>query len=286
MKSLVLGGTGFIGQHLCRSLGTDAKCFSGRFEDQEALKEALQGVDVVYHLISTTIPETSNKDVQFDLVSNVIPTLQMLQLAKENKVRRIVYVSSGGAVYGPCHRPLKEDDSTNPICAYGIHKLAVEKYLHLFYHTWGLDYRILRVSNPYGQGQGLTQGAITQFVSRVAKGDPIEIWGDGSVVRDYVHVEDVVKAIVMAAEYDGPYKVFNVGSGRGHSLLELVSIIGKASGKSVEVLFSESRPVDVPVNVLDINRAEKELGWHPTADLEQNIKRLLETHDRTQICTK
>jgi UDP-glucose 4-epimerase len=238
----------------------------------------MQGIDVIYHLISTTIPETSNKDVQFDLTSNVIPTLQMLQLAKESKVSKIIYISSGGAVYGPeCHRALKEDDATNPICAYGIHKLAIEKYLQLFYRTWGLDYRILRVANPYGQGQRSNQGAITQFVSRVLKNEPIEIWGDGSVVRDYIHVDDVVKAAVLSAEYDGSYKLFNIGSGKGHSLLELVSMVGKAAGRSVEIIFSEARPVDVPVNILDISRAEEELGWHPTISLEDGIRKLLET---------
>ena len=280
MKSLVLGGTGFIGQHLCRDLGPDAKCFGGRFEDQKALREAMQGVDVVFHLISTTIPETSNRDVQFDLISNVAPTLQMLDLARENKVVKVIYVSSGGAVYGPdCHRPLKEDDATNPICAYGIHKLMIEKYLRLFYRLWGLDYRILRVANPYGPGQGASraQGAITQFTNRMRNNEPLEIWGDGSVVRDYVHVEDVVKAIILSEKYSGPYKLFNIGSGKGHSLLELVSMVGKAAGRSVEIIFSEARPVDVPVNILDISRAEEELGWHPTISLEDGIRKLLET---------
>lgn len=278
MSSLVLGGKGFIGRHLCKLL-SNPRLFEGKYEDEEKVKEALKGVETVFHLVSTTVPFSSNQDMSLDLLSNVLPTIRLLNLCKEEGVKRVVFISSGGAVYGPSDRPLKESDETRPVCSYGIHKLAIEKYLHLFHHLYGLDYRILRVSNPYGEDQDTkrSQGVVARFLDRVKKGMPIEIWGDGSTVRDYVHVDDVARAIVLAEEYSGEHKTFNVGSGKGHTLLELVAIISKAAKAPVEIRFLDARPSDVPMNVLDISRAHKELLWYPSRNLEQSIKEILET---------
>jgi len=295
MKALVTGGSGFVGKRLCAALigqGHAVRCLSrgvipvhagvewvqGNFSDAELVNSAIQGVDVIYHLISTTLPSSSNRDVKFDLMSNVLPTLHMLQSARLNGVKRVIYTSSGGAVYGaPKRCPIKEDDCTDPICAYGIHKLTVEKYLGMFYHAWGLDYRILRISNAYGPGHavGKNYGAVSQFIYNAVKHVPIEIWGDGATVRDYVHVDDVVNALVLLLRHAGPSRTFNIGSGRGHSLLDLVSIIEAAMGEKVNVHFSEARKVDVANNVLDVSKAAAELGWWPMKNLENSIQEMI-----------
>ncbi|MFO1487503.1 MAG: NAD-dependent epimerase/dehydratase family protein [Verrucomicrobiota bacterium] len=300
---LVLGGSGFIGSNLCRGLlasgarvrafcrnrpAADAKAgdwqnhiewVCGDFSDFELVARSLEGVDVAFHLISTTLPATSNLDCQADLTANVLPTLRMLEAAKTSGLRKVIYVSSGGAIYGiPQRVPIHEDHPTNPICAYGIHKLAIEKYLHLFNYLWKLEYGVLRISNPYGIDQPVNrpQGVIASFVHKVVTGEPLEIWGDGSVVRDYVDIQDVIQACLLMINHQGPSHVFNIGTGEGHSLLDLVNIIQRHKGETIPVNFRKSRPVDVPVNVLDISRAHAELKWRPTTEIAAGIQRMLE----------
>lgn len=303
LRCLVLGGSGFIGMNLCRALvanGAAVRSFAwdvvppdsgahdwreqvewicGSFSATDLVRKSMRNMDIVFHLISTTLPATSNQDVQVDLSSNVLPTLQMLEAAKNSGVRKVIFISSGGTVYGiPTRVPIAEDHATDPICAYGIHKLAVEKYLHLFYHLWKLDYGVLRVSNAYGVGQPINraQGVIANFVHKVVNREPLEVWGDGSVVRDYIYIDDVIDACLLLVGHQGPSRVFNIGTGKGHSLLELISMIENILGEPVDVRFREARTVDVPVNVLDVSRATSELNWRPTTDLETGMRRMFE----------
>ena len=199
-RALVLGGKGFIGSHLSRALGAEAQVFDKPqdFLDAAQLEPALANVEIVYHLISSTVPKSSNDDPVADLESNVVGTLRLLELCRRRQVRKVVFVSSGGTVYGvPRATPIAEDHPTEPICAYGIHKLAIEKYLHLNWVLHGLDYHVLRVANAYGEGQrtDTAQGAVAAFLERALHGKPVQIWGDGSVVRDYVYVGDIVEAL-------------------------------------------------------------------------------------------
>jgi UDP-glucose 4-epimerase len=248
----------------------------------------MRNIDIVFHLISTTLPATSNKDLQFDLSSNVLPTLQMLDMAKSSSTQKVIFISSGGTVYGmPNHIPISEDHETNPICGYGIHKLSIEKYLHLFYYLWKLDYGVLRLSNPYGVGQPVNrpQGVIANFVHRVISHEPLEVWGDGRVVRDYVYIDDVIAACLLLITHQGPSRVFNIGTGIGLMLLDLISKIESITGQRIDVKFQEARSVDVPVNVLDISRAISELGWRPQTDIETGIRLMLQ-HASTHPSTK
>jgi UDP-glucose 4-epimerase len=251
----------------------------GSLSDTNLVCKSLRNIDIVFHLISTTIPATSNNDVQFDLTSNVLPTLQMLDAAKNCGIRKVIFISSGGTIYGiPKRIPIPENHATNPICAYGIHKLAIEKYLELYHYSWKLDYGVLRVSNAYGVGQPVNrpQGVIANFVHKVLNHEPLEIWGDGSVVRDYIYISDVIDAFILMVGHQGPSRVFNIGTGKGHSLRELITIIGNIMGEPVQVHFREAREIDVPVNVLDVRRATSELSWRPTTDIETGIKRMFE----------
>ena len=295
-SSLVLGGAGFIGSHLAEALARDGhrvrifdrphvdrlpqlqrfELFTGDFLNPQALAPAIAGAEVVFHLISTTLPKNSNDNPAYDVESNVLGTLRLLELCRSHKVRKLVFVSSGGTVYGPPRStPVREDHPTDPICSYGVHKLMVEKYLQLEHHLHGLDYSVVRPPNLYGPRQRLdtAQGAVAVFLDRVLRGEPIEIWGDGSVVRDYIYIADAVEALVKASRFKGEPRVFNLGSGRGTSLKELVAEIEKLVGKPVKVNYSAARALDVPVNVLDASAAARHLGWRASTPLAEGLRR-------------
>jgi len=299
MSNLILGGNGFIGSHLVDRLlaeGQHVRVFDkyeeryrksnalvdyryGDFGNRGLLAEALAGIDTVFHLVSTTLPKTSNDDPAFDVQSNVIETLFLLEQCVSKKIRKVIYISSGGTIYGkPLRLPISEDSPTDPECSYGITKLTIEKYLALFNHLYGLDYAIVRPSNPYGSRQdplGI-QGAISVFLGKVARKEKIEIWGDGEVVRDYVFIEDLVGGIYKAATMSTPSRVFNIGSGEGHSLNAIVDVIRSVTGSGVSIKYAERRSFDVPAIYLDIDRAKKELSWTPAISLETGIEKTWE----------
>ena len=152
--------------------------------------------------------------------------------------------------------PISENSPTDPECSYGITKLAIEKYLHLYWFLYGLDYCILRLANAYGERQRptATQGVIPVFLDRALRNDEIVVWGDGSVVRDYIYVTDISRALIKALTYSGEIKVFNVGSGQGHSLNDVIHVIESVTGQPLQVKYADARSFDVPINVLDISR--------------------------------
>lgn len=295
MKVLILGGNGFIGSHLVDKFlveGHSVRVFDkneehyrgqlpnvdyhlGEFGNRGLLSEALDGVDVVVHLISTTLPKTSNDDPVFDVKSNVIETLFLLEQCVEKKVKKIIFTSSGGTVYGiPQNLPVREDHIMEPICSYGIGKLTIEKYLALFKQLHNLDYVIIRPSNPFGSRQNPfgIQGAIPVFLGKIAQNKPLQIWGDGEVIRDYLYVEDLVDAIFISVIKKTMSTTFNIGSGNGSSLNQLLAIMKEVTNCDFEVSYTEARSYDVPEIYLDITRANTELGWKPSKSLEYGIK--------------
>lgn len=298
MKALILGGGGFIGSHLTATLlqqNHSVRVFErpyrdrslsapqhpqlewqeGDFGNAQDIGRALDGIDTVFHLISTTQPKSSNDDPAFDVQSNLLPTLGLLEQLRGEKKTRLVFVSSGGTVYGvPQQTPIPEDHPTDPTCSYGIVKLAIEKYLALYRTLHDLDYRIVRLANPYGPGQeaNRAQGVAGTFLYRVSQGEAIEVWGDGSVVRDYLYVGDAVSALCRAAEYEGETRIFNIGSGTGHSVNEILDAVEATVGRKAEVRYTPGRKFDVPVSILDISRARNELGWAPTVDLAEGLR--------------
>lgn len=298
LRCLVLGGGGFIGTNLCRSLLEKAAVvrgfgrrvpfidalqgvdwLNGDFSDPTSLANAVSGCDTVFHLITSTTPASANVDRIADLHLNVASTLKLLEICKAEGVRRIIFVSSGGTVYGRrVVVPTPEDSATDPITAYGIGKLAIEKYLALYEYIDGLDYRVLRVANPYGPFQLGTknQGVINAFLKRALEGKEIEIWGDGSIVRDYVYVDDVVRALELAAVHRGEDRIFNIGSGQGHRLVELIELIQAALEIELRVRFSRGRAVDVPVSILDISRAQSSLNWQPEIFIKEGLEKTIQ----------
>jgi UDP-glucose 4-epimerase len=299
MKITVLGGGGFIGSTIVdrllrdghqirvferpridsyRAFTKDEKVewINGDLMSLHDIREAVSGVDAVLHLVSTTLPKSSNDDPVYDVQSNLVASIQLLQIMVQEKVGRIVFISSGGTVYGtPQYLPMDERYPTEPRVSYGITKLAIEKYLGMFQYLHGVKTVTLRVANPYGERQRVetAQGAIAVFLDRTLRGQAIEIWGDGSAERDYIHVSDVAEAFARALVYEGSEQVFNVATGQGTSLNELLRIIESVTGLPGKVSFKPGRPFDVPVSVLDNRRAQQELGWSPVIDLHEGIRR-------------
>jgi len=302
MKITVFGGGGFIGSTIVDRLLQDkhsirvferprvpayraflpdeqVEWMTGDLSDISSIKEAIDGVDVVLHLVSTTLPKSSNENPIYDVQSNVIATLQLLDAMVEKKVGRIVFISSGGTVYGaPKYIPIDEKHPTDPEVSYGITKLAIEKYLHLYSHLHGIKQVSLRVANPYGERQRVetAQGAVGVFIHNVLKGTPIEIWGDGNVQRDFLHVSDVAEAFAKAVTYTGETSVFNISSGIGTSLNSLMSMIEEVSGTPVARNYKPGRSFDVPVSVLCNKLAQDDLGWSPRISMKDGIFRTFE----------
>jgi len=299
MKCLVLGGNGFIGSHLVDKLlaeGHHVRVFDrheeryrspllnavdyqyGDFGNHGLLSGALNNIEVVFHLINTTVPKTSNDDPAFDLSSNAIETIFLLKQCVAKKIHKIIFISSGGTVYGiPDILPINEGCATNPLCSYGITKLTIEKYLSLFKYLYGLDYTIVRPSNPYGSRQNPfgMQGAISVFLAKVVRNEQIEIWGDGEIVRDYIFTDDLADGIYKAAFTNTTSKIFNLGSGEGISLNSILAAIGKTTNREVKHKYMQKRLFDVPAIFLDITKAKEELYWIPTTPLEAGINKTL-----------
>ena len=214
-----------------------------------------------------------------ELIANVVMTAKMLDACVKTGVQKVVFISSGGTVYGKegaC--PLKEDMLTNPISSYGIQKITIEKLLYLYNYLHGLDYRIVRLANPYGpyQRPNGVLGAITTFTYKAINGDEIIVYGDGTVVRDFIYIDDAIRAIVNIAEGESEHKTFNVGCGYGTSIREVLEAIEKALGVEMNVRYVEGRKVDVPVNYLDISRYEQVYGEITRVSLQDGVVRTAE----------
>jgi UDP-glucose 4-epimerase len=298
MKIVVFGGGGFIGSAIVdrlllsghevriferprvlpyRSFGESEKVewIAGDMLSVHDLATAVEGRDAVLHLVSSTLPKNSNEDMIYDVQSNLVPTLGLLDAMVERGVGRIVFISSGGTVYGrPKYLPIDEAHPTDPLVSYGITKLAIEKYLLLYQRMRGIKATILRVANPYGERQRAetAQGAVGVFLHRALRGQAIEIWGDGSIIRDYLYVGDVADAFAKALEYGGEESVFNIGSGVGVSLNELIPVIELAIGRKIERRYMPGRAFDVPASVLCNGLAKRELGWEPKVPLPEGIR--------------
>jgi len=248
----------------------------GDFNNETNVARAIKGIDYIFHFIGTTLPKTSTENPVYDLESNVISTIKLLNLAVQEKIKKIILSSSGGTVYGvPQAIPIAEDHPTNPTSAYGISKLMIEKYLALYHLTKGLDYVIFRIANLYGERQNphSVQGAIAVFLGLAKEGKPITIWGKGDITRDYIYIKDIVPVLVNAIPIKSRQRLFNLGSGKGTTLNDLITIMQGITGRAVKVTYAEGRVIDVSMNVLDISRAREEFGFSPNTTLVDGVRK-------------
>jgi UDP-glucose 4-epimerase len=301
MNVILLGAAGFIGTNLViqlsrsiddtitivdrdkryfkpiESLGLSrVKTIISDLSSDTNYEELVSGQDVVYHLISTTVPSTSNQYIAEELKANVILSANLLEACVKQSVKKIIFISSGGTVYGKESRcPLDENTPTNPITSYGIQKITIEKLLYLYNYLYGLDYRIIRLSNPYGPYQrpnGII-GAVTTFTYKALRGEEIIVYGDGSVIRDFIYIDDAIRGIKNIVEENACYHTFNLGCGYGTSIKQVIETIRLSLGIDVNVKYTESRSVDVPVNYLDINRFETTYGKLNPISLDEGIRK-------------
>lgn len=220
------------------------------------------------------MPSTSNGQIPEEIKSNVVLTARILDACVRQNVKKVVFISSGGTVYGKeVNCPIKEDASTYPISSYGIQKISIEKLLYLYNYLYGLDYRVIRLANPYGPYQrpnGLL-GAVTTFTYKAINNEQILVYGDGSVVRDFIYIDDAIKGILNIEKCESEYKTFNLGSGKGTSIKEVLADIKEALNIDLNITYKESRKVDVPKNYLDISRYEKTCGKLNPIELKEGI---------------
>lgn len=289
---LVLGGGGFVGTHLCnqllmagfkvRSFGRTASNFlhsdiefhRGDFSDVEQIKRALVGQDYVYNLIHGTNPPKVNSDIAGDLIRTIQPTISLLDQCAESNVKKIIFVSSGGTVYGDNGMVAsRESDPTIPMNAYGAHKLLIENYLRVFAYTKQQDYLILRLSNPYGPLQSVTKGVglIAAVIDAIKSGRAVDVYGDGETQRDYIYIGDVACAMEAAISYKGNHKIFNIGSGEGKSVNEIISLVEHSMGVKAKRNHLPGRTFDVRKSILDISLVRNEFDWHPIVELKDGI---------------
>ena len=302
---LVLGGGGFVGRHVALRLAQAGHkvVTAGRrtpplmpadvthcaiehilFDIQNGDWDSLVSrCDIIHHYAWTTSPKTASANPLADLQLNVGAMISLLEALRHHGGKRLIFTSSGGTVYGRLRTErATEDHPLDPISAYGAAKVAAEKYVGIFQAQYGVDGRIARLANPYGAGQdpGHGVGAVTNFLHYSRQGKDISIWGDGSVVRDYIHIADAAEALVRLslASIDPAARgtpTFNIGSGEGRSLNQIVDAIRALTGKPVEVKYSAARPSDVPFSVLDISRAMAALDWRPALSFEEGLSRML-----------
>jgi UDP-glucose 4-epimerase len=295
MRILVLGGSGFLGSHIVdkflaekhdvvvydlyperfRRSPAGIKFHTGDFGNVGALDELIStGFDAVIHCVSTTTPKSSNESPEFDIQSNVIGTLYLLDICVKRNVGKLVFLSSGGTIYGDIgdKEMVDETYAVRPMCSYGVSKLTIEHYLDVYRHLRGLKYVALRLSNPYGERQSPLRalGALTVFLHRTLKRQNIEIWGDGGVTRDFIYVGDVASAVYLATTK--PVSgVFNVGTGTGLSLRDILIHIGKAVGREPTVEWLASRSFDVPRIVLDASKLKRATEWQDVTSLDDGV---------------
>jgi len=302
-KIAVLGGFGFLGSHLVEYLVAqhhhvvvfgressvspthttlpDVDYVYGDFSNIEDTRRAISGAQVVYHLIGNTVPQSSNENPAFDLISNAVPTIALLDLCVEEGVEHLVFTSSGGTVYGVSEpSPIDENYPKFPICSYGIQKLMIEHYMRLYHRLSGIHMTILRISNPYGPGQTAKrgQGIIGSFCQRIKREHPLEIWGDGSIVRDYIYIDDVIQAMGVVMTAQKGFGIYNVGTGIGTSVSKLVKYLTEISPRQVDADYFPSRPADVPVNILDSSLFKSTFKWQPKWDIRSGLKATLAWH--------
>ncbi len=294
MNITLIGGNGFIGSHIVdrflkntnhslvvfgrsknkfAAIHDKVKYIYGDFEDVDLLRQSILGADIVVHLLSTTVPAMAEMNPAYDVRSNLIGTINLLEEVARQNIKRFIYVSSGGTVYGnPRYIPMDEEHQLCPINSYGIVKSTIENYVKLYAKKYGFSYMIVRPSNPYGPRQGYkgAQGVISIFMHQMLTNHPITIWGDGSAIRDYIYIDDVVDFFIKAilSQEQG---VFNLGQGNACSINDIIKILEHVTSIKANITYKDVSISTVKEVVLDIKKSSRKLNWRPTTELQIGI---------------
>lgn len=300
-KTGVIGGSGFIGEALVSLLlqkGREVTCvdqkgpvrpnpavhyIEGDYGQESTLK-LLKGLDEVVLLAYSSVPKTSFEDPLADMLDNLPRALEFFKAAKSFGLKKIIVISSGGAVYGPTAvGAIQEDHPTNPISPYGITKLAIEKYALMYRHLYSLPVIILRSGNAYGPGQKpfTGQGFIATAMASVLQGQEIPLYGEGATIRDYVYITDLVEGILSALEKGQAGATYNLGTGVGRSnraVLDTIKKLAETKNIAVRVRDFPGRNFDVPANVLDPKKLLEDTGWTPLMPFDDGVRRTWESY--------
>ncbi len=303
-RCLILGAGGFIGKAICRQLYAayditaydrqksdeldelkKVKQIIGDFVSTTDFTDILQGIDVVIHLISTTLPSDDTAHIREEINENLIPTVSLLESMVKTGVKEILFVSSGGTVYGETGEKINDVKAPlKPICSYGVQKKVIEAYLQFYGIRYGMNYKIARISNPYGLGQDTNkpQGVIPIFIRNLLNNKPITVYGDGTDVRDYIYLDDVTRVIERMLAYEGEEHIFNVGSGEVYSLNQIIDKITKVANISYRAVeYQKARKCDVHRAMLEVESTWEALGYRPQTTLDEGIRELY-----TRLCKK
>jgi UDP-glucose 4-epimerase len=291
-KVLITGGAGFIGSHITDELiklnyktvildkargniNAKSKYYKADITNAEKIKKIFlaEKPDFVIHNAAQINVRESVKNTAFDANTNIIGTINVLNAAVSAGVKKIVFASSGGTVYGECSTPARESFSVNPYSPYGIAKASAENYIKFYASLNAISYVILRYSNVFGPRQDPRgeAGVIAIFSEAMVKGVKINIFGDGKQIRDYVYVKDVVRANILALKYK-KNDTFNIGSGKGTSVNVLAKMMSELSGYKQKPVYLPKRAGELTKNVLDIKKAAKLLKWAPKANFKTALK--------------
>lgn len=293
-RILILGASGFIGKALSLRLSdqyevvafsrksdseltkvNNIRAVTGNFSTIEDFRELLTNVACVIHLISTTVPGDDTSNIPKEIEENVIPTVKLLEDMVRYGVPKIIFASSAGTVYGETGEKINNiHSSLNPHCSYGVQKVVIEEYLKFYGLRYGLDYRIVRISNPYGLGQDSKkpQGLIPILIRKLENKEAITVFGNGNNIRDYIFLPDLIDGITSVIRYDGQERIFNLGFGKYYSICDVIKMVEDVENKKfVSIHESAERFCDVHQSLVDMNESHIKLKWFPQTDLKEGI---------------
>lgn len=308
-KCLVLGANGLLGSVLVRDLSAkkhqviafdrfsekhfnftineNVSVLKGDFMNLADLNHSLKDVDYVFHFISTSNPIVTENNPLLDIETNLLMSIKLFELCVKNNIKRIIYPSSGGAIYGLNQQSVikgyyNENDLPLPVSPYAIGKLSIESYLRYFKIKHKLDYIVYRISNPYGpnQSRASLQGVIPIFIEKLINNEPITVYGDGSMIRDYIYVDDVAKMIVNSFESKHKHDLYNIGSGNGTTINSIIKNIEIIMHKRAIIRYLDKPSTFVDKVVLDTSRFISEHEIKPEFNLKKGIRAVINARNR------
>jgi UDP-glucose 4-epimerase len=307
---LITGGLGFIGTNLASFLdrseynvvlldnlsasspyNTDSLSGFKRVQidvrDETSLTKAFYDIDVVVHLAASGNVVDSVHDPRTNFSTNVIGTLSVLNAARENKVGRVIFASTGGAIMGNTHPPVSELSLPAPVSPYGASKLAGEAYCQAFSKSYGIEVVALRFANVYGPFSWHKKGAVTNFIKSAITGKPLVIFGDGTSTRDYLYVEDLCRGIEKAINYKlSGFELFHLATGMEVNVTDLAEFVCEIAGVTQQnILFKDSRVGEIERNFANPEKAKVQLGFVPKVSLKEGLQRTVEWFKQVKTCS-